>query len=517
MKICRWQCYIVINCVILFPYLFAKPVSLNEIIKAESKKNQTLYKAPNSKKSDSITKPVSLNDIIKAESSKKPILYKVPDSKKSESRPERFSLNKGIFPTSWIKSKLLKSKVKELPGLLNIHPFKYKKIFHIKSPLHPKKLKYKQRNKRKDHSFKQKINDDSNNEKYIPLLRNLGMLFDTLIESDTSDSIEIKSEKYEPHKSDTDNGRKMVCTCRLKSNSDEELLPQETAIVTPQIVTTEIARVTKTPAKTTVNTPVGNICTVGQNKNISLLLSRDSSSGRGDDNGYSERGSSTFHRSTERNISRDNGDREYNARVRENESNTKSNEENTNRTPRDDASSHGFGRRDGNNARNGGTETNEDYELEKDENAIDINRVADEFQKYDKHEEGNETESSKSLSEYDRGLRGLTAEDIVSDNPGPLQSEKNNEKSKYHVTHNHTSYKRVPDRDGPTATDVQEVYTEHETVISIKDLSNLTLALQSAPKGNIPVVTIYDGYSVARDINGQNRLSEQSILIHSNT
>ncbi|XP_059046026.1 uncharacterized protein LOC131841723 [Achroia grisella] len=462
-----------------------------------------------------IAKPVSLNDLIDQELKKNKSLSGIAESTHTGNKAKDFSLHKVNAPTSWLKSKL-KGKVNEIPGILNIYPFKNKKKFQIRSPLRPKKLKTKLRNKRKDQAIDRNIHEnDETNQKYIPLLRNLGMLFDTLIKSNTSDTTEI-AERIQSHKSFTNDRRRMVCTCGLASHFEEEPLSKETTTVTSQAIATTIKKITKTTAKTAPNTSMGDFGIIRQNKNISLLPSRDTSSGWRDNNGHSKRSRSTFHRSTARNIPRNNGNSKCNTRVRENESYTKSHEENSNCITRNYASGHELRRRNGNDARNtGNNRTETDEKFEKDENTNEL-FTADKYKKYDKHEiRGNETESSNSISEHDRGLRGFHSKIFISNNTESLQSEKSYEKSKYHVTHNHTSYKRVPNGNGTATTDVEEAYTEHETVISIKDLSNLTLALQSAPQGKLPVVTIFDGYSVARDINGQNRLLEQSIHIHS--
>lgn len=386
-----------------------------------------------------------------------------------------------------------------------------------KSLLLLRKPRFKFLNIRKKQSNKREVNKNEDfNHKHNPLLRNLRKLLGNLVDTDEDKSIEVKKTKYKRKKSSTDqNG--MVCTCTRKSNGTAKFKSSKKAIATTTTIATEVPDAAETTTKATHNTTMANISSVRSNKDVPLLLSRDTIGSGGNDNGHSTGSSTTFHGSIEGNFTWDNGDSKRNTRIRENGPDTKSNEEDTGSNSRNNAGSHGLRRGNRSNARGSSNEkptAGKNDELSK--NKTDSKRHTNEFKGQDKFEaRGNETESGVFISEHDWGLRGLLSENKISTNSESIQPKEDNEESHNGVSDDNTSHQRILDGSGAYTTETQDVSQELDTVISISDLSNLTLALQSPPRGNVPVVTIFGGYSVARDINGQNKLSEQSIHIHS--
>ncbi|XP_037296652.1 uncharacterized protein LOC115446110 [Manduca sexta] len=480
-----WHCCILISCLVI-NYSTAKPFSLNEALAAELEQKQIIETS----------------------------------SKSPEKTAERFSLNKGLKPIS-SKSILFKEADNIFSRVKKLSPLKYKKKFEIKTPLKPKTIKRSSKSKlrRKNQSVKREINsNDQLNQKYIPLLKNIGMLFDNLLLSDESDSYEIRSRKYKRnryHSIFSEEGYGMECTCAHRSNNEnaKSKSPEETAVVetpTTEIsIDSEIVSFTTTTTETTDTTSISDFRGVGLYKNVSLLFPRDTAGSWGNDNGISAGSRTPHNRSAEGNFTRNHGNGEYSAECRQNDSLTTNGDEITCDAPRNGASgdgSHERRRRNGYNSRSPGTEN---------ENLSEIHGQVIKHEKQDKlGMGGHETESTKSLSELIRRLRGFVSEIEITSNSDVVQPEKLYKESIINVAHNNTSFKRFPDRGSPDTEEDKKIYPRYETIITPKtSISSISKDIKSAKSS--PTVMIIDGYSVTRYKNGENKLAKKAIHIHS--
>ncbi|XP_049870416.1 uncharacterized protein LOC126369870 [Pectinophora gossypiella] len=499
--------YFVLSCIAI-PCLLAKTFSLNEAIAAEEKQKQSLQTTSQSK--------------VLSETPERFLLNKAPKSKtktkkfKASETPERIYLHKGLksFKTKKpIASENIFSRLKKAS------PLEYRKRFQIKSPLKPRKIRYlPKRHKRRNKYLKREVvEDEILNTKYIPLLRSLSMLFDNILDTDSSESHESERNKRRrryKQRNDTN------CTCNKSNANIEESKPkEETTVPTTTIFEVTIGTdSTETSTTTAYNPTTSDVSSFRHHTDVSILPTRNTPSTGGDYTRVGKGSSATFHTSTERNITGDHRDSERYTGSGEEHTSTKDDEENTLSTTRDGASSDGYGggiRRDGVHTgrpvyRRGLDETNIPAESEgglrgdlydsKGENNFEVRR--------------DQTESPKSVQQFIRGDRKFISEDSVDDHTEPLQPKESNERV-VRVAHEVPSNQRLADRDGPTTTEDQKTGSTNAAVISIKDLSNPIIMLQNSQKHKAPFVTIIDGYSVARDKNGANQLTEQSIRFHS--
>lgn len=388
---------------------------------------------------------------------------------------------------------------------------KYKKTFQIKSPSKPKKLKHlqKPRNKRKNLTSKREISHNEHiNKKYIPLLRNIGMLFDNILSSDSSETIDSRRyNKYKrnPVQSDSDD---VVCTCvskyesAIRSNADQET----TSTAFPTEVETETFTSITVTTPSAYHTTDDHISRFGWNKNLSVLPTRNSVSLRRNNHRFRERSSSTYNRSVEGYFTGNHGDNEYTTLRRENDSDAEYNKEDTNSNTRNDASGDRSGGR-GYRTYPGDSEadrrTDESEELVFPTNETFKSNTGHVFEHEGETQfeiRRNKTKSSILLPKFTSGLRGIKPE---KENTS-LRAAETNEKS---VELDYAGNKRFTVRDGAVASENQEISRTNKAVNPRNSLSNSTFPGK--------VVMIFDGYSVARDVNGENKLTEKAIHIHS--
>ncbi|CAK1598919.1 unnamed protein product [Parnassius mnemosyne] len=472
---------VVINCVIFIPHLLAKPFSLNEAIAVEVRGKQSLETTPRSKSAVSRTK-----------------------------KSKQHILSRLIYQSS-------------LPENKKISSLKYRKTFQISTPIKPQRLKRQQKlhYKRKNKTAKRAI--DSNelfNSKYIPLLKSLSILFDNFLHTRSSESYEITRNNFErnyQHPEDDD----VQCTCSIKPNRPfRRLTSKQTTIAPISPLTTEISNVFKVVAPTETTTTSSYYTTDShingfkRNTDIPLLFTRNPTSSRRDNYGIRKGSSPTNYRSVERYISRDNGDNEHYAGNAENATISQYYEEYSNGTPRNDANSNGSIRRIS-RIRND-TRHSEDrgsaaqtilFTTEK--NAFEKPRGHNVTHKGENKLEARryETENAVSISNIDAGLRRYTIQGETHEITKPTLAHKNDEESHFNVKFNNPSNKRFLDRNGTYTTENQKIRRTDEAITS-----NIQF---DATKNKMPVVVIIDGYSVARDVNGENKLNEKSIHIHS--
>ncbi|CAH0407419.1 unnamed protein product [Chilo suppressalis] len=454
-----------------------------------------------------VAKTFSLNDALAAESQLKTSDLSSPIS--TETTAHRFSLNRAFTTDTPRKLKLDKFLSDKLPlSKYNKSPFKAKKARHILRPFHIKSNAYKKRE-----IFK----NDKTDKKYFPLLKNLGLLLDNLLNSEPVESYEVSKRKQKRHKYQPEKRPGFVCKCALQSDSEvgDSKTNKKTTVLTKTIPTEKPAT-----AATSADPTVGDISGVGQNKELPLLLPRDSPGNRRDSYGHDERSRSTLHGSFERNIPRNIRNRKHNSRIENDKSSAQRDEKVTYSYPRDDASSDEYRRRQyrGNADiqvdRRAASKRKEFEEDEKDNDVFG----RDSYEKHTREIQlkvgRNETKSENLLPEYVRRYRRPVPETEDGDIAKPLQSKKDYEESINNVSFDNTSDQRITSRSSTSPTEAKETSARNENMISFKDLSNLDLAFHKSPKFETPSVTIIDGYSVASDKNGKNKLTEKTIHIH---
>ncbi|XP_075971772.1 uncharacterized protein LOC142973699 [Anticarsia gemmatalis] len=511
MEIYRWLCYIIINC-LLIQYREAKSVSLNELIAAESRDKPVAVKSPRSRFENRpydtafVKKRISLSEITSGESQEEqPRKY---STRKFTGLSKRFPLFERLISSS--KSKGFKAD-KIIPEDKKISPLQYRKTFQIKSPLKPAKLKYTpgSRFKRRNQSKKREISGNEHlKQKYIPLLKSLSMLFDNLLNTDESQSHEITTKKYKRNRFYSEE--------RFENSWErsDKSIPDVTQFRSPKKTTTSSPPLSFEISSNAEDLSPGNDHdqrSFRSNKIIPVLLSRNTSGFRRNNNGISKRSGTTHNRYFERNIAGDHGDHEHNTGCGENESCAESNEKDTNSVTRDDASGIRHSRTDG--IRNS-TRNSKDR---KTTNNFSQNENTDDNNRQNQFEAGRDAiEGEKLLREPVRELRGHTSEDeITADRlPEPIRAEEIRKESVFGTTHNSSSDKRITHESSPLATKDEKIRSRNETVIVIERNSRNGNNIKHSGKKS-PVVMIFDGYSVTRDKNGENKITGKTIHIHS--
>lgn len=398
-----------------------------------------------------------------------------------------------------------------IPQSKKTSPLKFKKTFKIKSPSRPKKLKHLQRlrNKRKRLTSKREVNqNEKNNNKYIPLLRNIGMLFDNILNSDSSET--FNTRKYHRNQFSTDANDDITCACNKYDAKDRSYPHKKTATTSSSTeIETETSSAAIATTTTSYNSANDNVSSFGQYKNIPLLLTRNTSSIWRNNTRLSERSGSTYNGSIEGYIPGIHGNNQHDTGVRERQSDTQYHEKNTNSHSRDNTNSHrsragirGTRTESRNSKVNGRTQKAKEFVRETNETFEDVARNVSEHKREIEFEiRRNETESTIFLPEFTSRLREHNSQEKNTS----IRISESDEKSD---AYNYTSNKRVSGRNG---SDTEENKTDGGTdkaIMSLFPLSNSTF-----PIGKM--VMIFDGYSVARDVNGENKLKEKAIHIHS--
>lgn len=405
----------------------------------------------------------------------------------------------------------------------------------------PRTLKFvqKPRHKRRYKSIKRETyRNEKLNKKYIPLLRSLSDLFDDMLPSDSGESSDTERSQNKLRLNKHKDENKSSCTCNQKSrttnpkSSKETTAPttistKESTIIEAAITPTEI------PSTTPDNAAHSDVSDLRSNSDVSLLLTRDTISSGRDDSRLSEGSSSTHHTSTEGNFSRDNGNSERDTAYRKDRSSSTNYETTPYSDPRKYASGRGFesesfeggrgfmggrglrGERDGTRSPvyREAQETNENV---KNKDAVGhFRRDSTKSKGETELEMGrDEAESTTHIPQFVSGFGGFGPMGEIGQKSQSLQPKEIYKKSVLGVADDNSSDKQIFDGDSTYTAENKKTGEANATVISIKDLSNPKIMLQS-PKQHAPYVTIIDGYSVARDKNGSNKLAEQSIRFHS--
>ncbi|XP_063377504.1 uncharacterized protein LOC134664689 [Cydia fagiglandana] len=600
MEIRRWQLYVVINCVIV-THLVAKPVSLNELIAAESKQKQEQHTKPTGNSATKRVKTVSLNELIAAESKQQqqenpskintckniPIIFSATkrtktvslneliaaESKQQEKKSQNtksgvalstkpfstkessasetrqnlektrlpkifakkprkkiFSL-KDLFATEKssakhrIESLLSKTpggglrlhRSKFLPTLSHkpfesaenifslartISPLKFRKRFEIRSPLKPKKVKYSftPRHKRRNQSTKREADENAIfNHRYIPLIKRIGLLVDGILSPDSSESLE-PVRRRKPRRNQKLSGKD-------PDLASSESKPQKKTVVAPTTVPSETPDTedptTETPDATTYTTPFSDVYTLRPDTDLPLPSTRNTSSDRRDDNGVSERSSTPFHGDTERHIARYNGSDEYNSSGRD-QTYSPSNEEDSCSPSRIDKCRDGYGTRTITRYRND-NKTEEETET----STHSFVRRNDTDAKATLQIRGETLQIPRDV----RRLPRLPDKVFIVD-AEPVPAQKSGEESFVDDAHDHASTERGSYGNGTAPAEDQRLRQVIQGLIPINDILDPNFLKQRTQDNH--VVAIFDGYSVARDINGRNKLTEKSIRISPN-
>lgn len=337
------------------------------------------------------------------------------------------------------------------------------------------------------------------------------MLFDNLL-ADSGETADLSSKrKRVRYYTDTS---EILCPCSSKSNPEKD--PEKTTDTSAEILSDETASPPETPPETPHPTPASHFRGFRQNKSIPLLLPRNTFSGRRDDNGLREGGRAAHHGSAEGNIPRNHGDSEHGTGDGSHESDATDDEEDPGGHSRDHVSSFRSWRRirDGDTPyvpREHAEERHDegDANLENTESESTLEHLGgnlDKPKREDKQQvRRDEAESAELLSAPIGRLRGFRYEDKV-DLP-----ESELEKTESQIKQTNSSYQRLADGGGPTTEENKETSRGHETV----ELNNIPTVHPESLKTKNPVVFIIDGYSVTRNKNGENKLSEKAIHIHS--
>lgn len=336
------------------------------------------------------------------------------------------------------------------------------------------------------------------------------MLFDNLLE-DSSESTELRSKRKQVrYYTDTS---EILCPCSSKSNAATD--SEKTADTSAETLSDE-APFTEASSETPHPTPPSHFRGFRQNKNIPLLLPRNTDSGRRDDNGFRERSGAAHYGSAEGNIPRNHGDSEHGTGDGSHKSDASDDEEDPGRHSRNYVGSFRPGRRirDRETSHVPRKRTKErddegDAILKSTEGEGTLERPRgnlDKLKREDKQQiRRDEAESAELLSAPVGRLRGFLPADKVD------LSESKLEKSESHIEQTYTSDQRLTDRDGPITEENKETSTGHETV----ELNNIPTVQPASLKTKNPVVFIIDGYSVTRSKNGENKLNEKKIHIYS--
>ncbi|XP_038220066.1 uncharacterized protein LOC119838271 [Zerene cesonia] len=382
-------------------------------------------------------------------------------------------------------------------------PSKYRKTFLIKPPIIPKLLKRTQ-NRFPTKQIKQTKREldkhEEFNQNYVPLFRSLSVILDNFLRTD-SDEVIVPRNKFKrnPKTHDTND---IVCNCAYRSTTESHLSSSYEETIIPTFVSNEVE--TGTIASTPLTTPKTHRATVNynrhlrRNKNISILPTRNTFSFRRNVNGFDERSGSTDIRHNKRTITRDNRNNEHNTRSTLIKSLAENSEKNTVRDSGNCSSleSRGGSRAKGPYTQNSFGKGNQTAELlDKSVSSIEGNLLEHKEQNQLPNR-GIEAEGTELLPEYVSRIQGIEPE-----NKREILQTK--EKDYAAIERYITSAKRVSSRNSTNSTENKKHRGTNEAV------TQLPPRLESPNK----VVMIFDGYSVARDVNGENKMSEKAIEI----
>ncbi|XP_045494322.1 uncharacterized protein LOC123693322 [Colias croceus] len=455
MEIPALYCYVIFNCLLMFPSFDAKTFSLNEAIAAEAR-NQDSKKLP-----------------------------RVPDT---------------LTKTDYLLSQRQRNRDLSILQPTKTSSSKNRKSFLIKPPILPKIFKRTQ-NRFPVRQIKQTKRELDNhgefNENYLPLFRSLSVILDNIL-STGSEEVVVPRNKFKRNPK-TQDANDIVCNCAYRSTTESHLSSSYEETVVPTSVSDEIetGTIPSTPLTSpkTHRTTINNKRHLRRHKNIPILPTRNTASFIRNINGFGERSGAPDIKHSKGTFTRDNRNNEHNTRSTVIKSLTENSEENTN-CDSGNCSSHesrGGLRAKGPFTQNSIGKGNQNAELlHTSVTSIEGNLLEHEEQNQLPNR-GIEAEGTELLPEYVSRVQG-----IEPDNKTEIEQTK--EKDYAAIERYISSAKRVSNRNSTNPTENKKHRGTNEAV---------TQHLEGPNK----VVMIFDGYSVARDVNGENKMSEKAIEI----
>ncbi|CAH4031532.1 uncharacterized protein LOC123711245 [Pieris brassicae] len=443
-----------------------------------------------------ISKTFSLNDAIAAEEKyKSPIKLSSSGSFLSSDRLQAFEAHR----------QNIRDIGKSLSTTL-FSPLKYRnpfrKPFQIKSPLKPKAFKRPRKGLKIEsptQQAKRHLQHEDINEDYIPIFKSLSIILDNILEPDSHEGI-VPRNKYKRTNGNRLETNDVVCNCALRSTTEANLPdPYQEAAAAATFISTEVETESPSPAITTAKTnPFAhhNIGNIRRNQNVPALPPRNTSGIGRNDSGVHEGRSTPNIRNDERSIAGNNRYYEHDTGVRNISSDTENSEEDTNNDTRYSPSSveprGGFRGGDGTFSRDADGKT---YTIDEQIDAP-VNFKGNVPRYEEKIELANrtiQTESPIPLSKLTTRLQRIEPH-----KPEAIQPK--GEKDYAAIERFISSAKQIFNRNSQNSSINKRSSKPNETIVKKDSPHN---------KG----IMIFDGYSVARDVNGENKMSEKAIEI----
>lgn len=373
------------------------------------------------------------------------------------------------------------------------------KRLHIQRPL----LRRRNQATKRDTSLNERFS-----QKYVPLLRNIGLLFNTLLSSTESEYDDVRDTiqtAYSRKNYYTDGAQDNDCPCSHNS----EVKPAKETTASDLFTKISYHKQVKAEAATETadNTTTSDVSGLRQNQNVSLLFTRDSSSRGPDHHGVSSRGGAALHRSTKRNIARYNRDSEHDPGREGDNADAAFPDETTPSAARDRTSGSGTARRGAGNGTDGGSASDREGINATDRTAEVENATREVGGNIEALEDEDQLEIDGDAEEHSepiRGRRGHLPEHQVRDIGESLQPGQDHEESQLHVSKHFSSNKSVAEGDGTPTTENQALRSTDEAMI----LRSGPLVYKVGPKDR-KVVMIFDGYSVAMGNYGVNKAADK--------
>jgi hypothetical protein len=340
--------------------------------------------------------------------------------------------------------------------------------------------------------------NDNIKKKYIPLLQNLGLLLDNLLNHEPSQYYEISKIKQKRHKYEPEtNHRQIWKSATAADTRTGESRTNKKAVIFTRHQPTETPTF---PSKAFVSS-LGKYSHQGQIKNIPVLFPRNSGSDWRDGDRYGKRNCSTLHGNFQGDITRNIRDHKYVSRNQKQYSTT-SHGKIANSPSRDSASGDEYRRRS--NRRyalsNNRTSIVEGKENKKSSGVHDRITYEDYTKNYKLKNGGDETKRQNILPKYVRRVGRVVSGNKEHDITEQIPSKTISQNSLQNVTHSDANNKQIVIRRGANSPKTQRIDSIQE-MISIEELSNVNLALRKIKNTRPSAVSIIDGYSTTRNKN----------------
>lgn len=343
---------------------------------------------------------------------------------------------------------------------------------------------------------KQQQNEEIN-ENYIPLFKSLSIILDNILKADSGEAI-IPKHKYKRNKNIFES-KDVVCKCAFRSTTESNLADsyQETAAAAT-FTSTEVETVSSAAITTSKTHRIAhnNNSNRRRNQNLPILPARNTLSFGRNNSGIYERRGTAHIRNNEGFTIGNNRDHEHNPRVRNISSYTENSKENTYNYTQNISSS------------------NESRVVRPESEPVSSKHFVGKGDTVDKH--------IQASINFERNLPGHKEKDRVSNRS--IQEESTIPLSK--LT---TRLQRIEPQKTETIQPKEKDYAAiNRFITSAKQIFNRNSQNSSfnkrSSRGNETMelnrdnphnkgIMIFDGYSVARDFNGENKLSEKAVEI----